>query len=180
MAYLPYERSLEKIGSIGIPVPGGKLSLIDEDGNAVTEPGIVGELVYEGPNVTMGYSSGPDDLAEGDSLCGRLLTGDLAKFDEEGYYYITGRKKRFLKLFGKRVSLDECEKMLQETFGIDCACGGRDDLLGIFVTDAQFEKPCCEYLSRKLGLADSSITARTISQIPRNEAGKIQYKDLKL
>ena len=180
MAYLPYERSLEKIGSIGIPVPGGKLSLIDEDGNAVTEPGIVGELVYEGPNVTMGYSSGPDDLAEGDSLCGRLLTGDLAKFDEEGYYYITGRKKRFLKLFGKRVSLDECEKMLQETFGIECACGGCDDLLGIFVTDARFEKPCCEYLSRKLGLADSAITARTISQIPRNEAGKIQYKDLKL
>ena len=178
MTYLPHQRSLEKVGSIGIAIPGGKLSLLDENGNPVSCPGIEGELVYEGPNVTLGYSSCPEDLAAGDSRCGRLVTGDLAKFDEDGYYYITGRKKRFLKLFGKRVSLDECEKMLQDAFGIDCACAGRDDLLGIFVTKAQDGEPCCEYLSRKLGIADSAFTARTIAQIPRNEAGKIQYKDL--
>ena len=178
MSYLPDQRSTEKIGSIGIAIPGGRFSLIDESGNEVTEPGTVGELVFEGPNVTMGYSSCPEDLAEGDTRCGRLLTGDLARFDEEGYYFIAGRKSRFLKLYGKRVSLDECERLLQEAFGIECACGGRDDLLAVFITDSRYAEPCCEYLSGKLGLADRAIAVRVLSQIPRSEAGKIQYKEL--
>ncbi len=180
MAYLPHERSLEKCGSIGIAIPGGRLSLSGEDGRNVNEPGIVGEIVYEGPNVMMGYSTCPADLAKGDELHGRLFTGDIAKFDKDGYYYIAGRKKRFLKIYGKRVNPDECEKLLKEAFAIDCACSGNDDLLGIFLTDKELAGTCCEYLSQKLGLPSSAFTARVVAQIPRNEAGKIQYKNLKL
>ena len=121
-----------------------------------------------------------EDLAKGDELHGRLLTGDIAKYDKDGYYYIAGRKKRFLKIYGKRVNPDECEKLLKEAFAIDCACSGRDDLLGIFLTDKALAGTCCEYLSQKLGLPSTAFKARAVAQIPRNEAGKIQYKDLKL
>lgn len=61
MSYLPYERSLEKYGSMGIAIPGGKFSLIDVDGNVINEPEVTGELVYEGPNVTLGYAECGED-----------------------------------------------------------------------------------------------------------------------
>ena len=180
MSYLPWQRSLEKSGSIGIAIPGGRLSLIDEEGREIGRPGQIGELVYEGPNVTMGYALTVEDLVRGDLWKGRLLTGDLARFDEEGYYYIAGRKKRFLKLYGKRVNPDECESLLRDHFGIECACAGRDDLLGVFLTDGDMADICCEYLAEKLGMTSSAFTARILPEIPKNEAGKIQYKDLVL
>ena len=57
----------------------------------------------------MGYALNRDDLTKGDEFCGEYHTGDIAKRDAEGFYYIIGRKGRFLKLFGLRVSLDETE-----------------------------------------------------------------------
>ena len=178
MSYLPWQRSLEKCGSIGIAIPGGRFSLVDEEGREIGGPGQIGELVYEGPNVTMGYAKAREDLAMGDTWQGRLLTGDLARFDEEGYYYIAGRKKRFLKLYGKRVNPDECERLVRDHFGIECACAGRDDLLGIFLTDGEMGESCCQYLAEKLGMPLAAFTARILPEIPKNEAGKIQYKDL--
>ena len=180
MSYLPYERTLEKYGSMGIAIPGGKFSIIDVDGNEITEPEVAGELVYEGPNVTLGYGTCPEDLAKGDENHGRLVTGDIAKFDSDGFYYIVGRKKRFLKIFGKRVNLDECEKLLKEKFEIECACSGRDDLLGVFVTDEQYAAPCVSFLSDKLGIHNSAFTSRVVEEIPKNESGKTLYKDLVL
>ena len=62
----------------------------------------VGELIYEGPNVTLGMAECRADLSKGDERQGVLHTGDLARIDEDGFYYIAGRKKRFLKIFGIR------------------------------------------------------------------------------
>lgn len=95
MSYLPYEKSLEKIGSIGIAIPGGKFFIIDSSGNKMNDPNKIGELVYEGPNVTLGYAECGKDLNKGDERMGVLITGDIAKFDKDGFYYITGRKKDF-------------------------------------------------------------------------------------
>ena len=95
MAYLPAEKSLEKYGSMGIAIPDGNLNLIDVNGNVINEPDVVGELVYYGDNVTLGYAECEDDLRKGDERKGRLETGDMAKKDADGYYYIVGRKKRF-------------------------------------------------------------------------------------
>ena len=121
---------------MGVAIPGGKFSLIDVDGNQVTEPEIVGELVYEGANVTLGYAEKGEDLAKGDERFGKLITGDMAKKDADGFYYVVGRKKRFLKIFGNRVNLDETERLIKHHFdGLDCACAGKDDLMYIFITD---------------------------------------------
>ncbi|MFW5677994.1 MAG: AMP-binding protein, partial [Acetivibrio ethanolgignens] len=110
MGYLPAEKALDKAGSMGIAIPGGKFYLIDASHKEIDEPNITGELVYEGPNVTLGYAECGEDLIKGDERGGILKTGDMALFDEEGYYYIVGRKKRFLKIYGNRVNLDEIVK----------------------------------------------------------------------
>jgi long-chain acyl-CoA synthetase len=101
IAYVPPDRVLDKPDRVGVPVPGGRLSLADD-----------GELLYDGPNVMLGYARRRADLASGDGNGGRLATGDLARVDDEGFYSIVGRKHRMAKLSGRRVNLDELEALL--------------------------------------------------------------------
>lgn len=183
MAYLPADKSLEKYGSMGIAIPGGKLKLIGVEGKEITEADVVGELVYYGPNVTLGYAECEEDLEKGDERDGRLETGDMAKRDQEGYYYIVGRKKRFLKIYGNRVNLDELERMLKAHMisqDCECACSGIDDHLYAFITidDEKVRKSVKHFLSEKTGLNSAAFHVKTISCIPKNEAGKTLYLKL--
>lgn len=179
MSYLPYKKALEKYGSIGIAIPGGKFSLIDVNGIEIEEAGVTGELVYEGANVTLGYAECEDDLKKGDERHGRLVTGDMANRDEDGYYYIVGRKKRFLKIFGNRVNLDEIENLIKMQFSnISCACAGMDDKMYIFITNSLLESEIKKFISEKTGLNHVAIQIKTINEIPKNEAGKTLYVKL--
>ena len=110
MGYLPADKAIEKCGSMGIAIPGGRFELIIVDGTVIDKSDTPGELVYYGDNVTLGYAESGNDLIKGDERSGVLHTGDLAQFDEDGYYYIVGRMKRFLKIYGNRVNLDETEE----------------------------------------------------------------------
>lgn len=176
MSYLPYGKSLEKYGSMGIAIPGGKFSLIDIDGNDITKPETVGELVYEGPNVTLGYAERGEDLIKGDERFGRLITGDMAKRDSDGYYYIVGRKKRFLKIFGNRINLDETERIIKAKFGdMECACTGVDDNMYIFITNMTVSDQVKKFVSEKTGLNPVAFQVKVINAIPKNEAGKTLY-----
>lgn len=179
MAYLPYDMALKKYGSMGIAIPGGKFTLVDVDGNAITEPGIVGELVYEGDNVTLGYAECGADLQKGDERGGRLETGDMAKQDEDGYYFIVGRKKRFLKLFGNRVNLDEVDRMVKSAFpDVDCASTGTDELMKVYITNAEYVNKVESLIEERTHINNRAFTVEVIDKIPRNEAGKTLYKDL--
>ena len=179
MSYLPYKRSLEKYGSMGIAIPGGTFHLIEVDGTDIEKPDGGGELVYEGPNVTLGYAECQYDLSKGDERNGILVTGDMAKRDEDGYYYIVGRKKRFLKIYGNRVNLDETERMIQSQFdGMECACVGEDDHMQIYVTDKNMEKDVTEFITNKTGLNWKAFTVHYIEEIPKNESGKKNYQKL--
>lgn len=181
MSYLPAEKSLEKYGSMGIAIPGGKFSLIDVDGKEISEPETVGELVYVGDNVTLGYATEGSDLIKGDERNGKLVTGDMAKFDKDGFYYIVGRKKRFLKIYGNRVNLDEAERLLKTHFtDIDCACAGVDDNMKIFITDISYKDEVINFISEKTGLNRAAFKIEYINEIPKNEAGKTLYKNLEL
>ena len=100
MSYLPFNNSISKIGSIGIPIPGGEFSLIDENGSTIEENDIEGELVYKGKNVSLGYAFCIKDFSKGDENNGVLFTGDIAKRDSDGYYYIVGRKNVLLNYLG--------------------------------------------------------------------------------
>lgn len=179
MSYLPAEKALEKYGSMGIAIPGGKFSLIDVDGNEIKEPETVGELVYTGDNVTLGYAECGDDLSKGDERSGRLETGDMAKFDKDGYFFIVGRKKRFLKIFGNRVNLDETEQLLKTKFtSFECACSGVDDKMSIYITNENAKNDVLAFITDKLKFNAIAFKIIVVSAIPRNESGKVLYKDL--
>ncbi len=178
MAYLPPAKAVEKKGSMGIPIPGGKFKLIGADGAEVTEPNITGELVYEGKNVTLGYAEKGEDLSLGDERHGVLETGDMAQFDADGYYYIVGRKKRFLKIYGNRVNLDEIDRMIKGAFDIEVASSGVDDHMYIFVTEEKIAESVREFVITKTKLNPAAFNVIVINEIPKNDAGKILYKDL--
>lgn len=186
MSYLPWERCMEKTGSIGIPIPGGVFQLRDETGNEIKETEQIGELIYQGRNVTMGYAKNKEDLINGDERNGILETGDLARRDADGFYYIVGRKSRFLKIYGNRISLDSCEKMLTEQFAengkMDFACTGEDDKLCVcmlgeiidFHTDT-----VRHWMSDTLHLSPKAITVCILDEFPRTSSGKVDYAELK-
>jgi acyl-coenzyme A synthetase/AMP-(fatty) acid ligase len=177
MSYLPPKFTSEKPKSIGIAIPGGRFQLEDDKGCVIADTNVVGELVYEGENVTLGYARTAEDLAKGNEFGGVLRTGDLAYRDEDGFYYIAGRKKRFVKLFGNRVSLDEVEAFVSASLCL-CACVGSDDRLFIYVTDESRLVEVALQTSKFLGLHSSAIKVRPIGSIPRNDSGKVQYSQL--
>lgn len=178
MAYVPPEYALEKADSIGHPIPGGSFRIVTATGETISQPGIEGELVYNGPNVMMGYAEKAEDLALSDMLKGMLMTGDMARFDDDGFFYVTGRIKRFLKIFGKRINLDEVESFAKAR-GIHAAATGSDDLLLLAVKEAQHPPLYIQReISTQFRLHHSAVRVIGVSDFPVSSAGKIQYSVL--
>ena len=178
MGYLPAEKAVEKKGSMGIAIPGGRFRLVDGDGQEIETPYTTGELVYEGRNVTLGYAEKGEDLALSDERHGVLETGDMAQFDEDGYYYIVGRKKRFLKIYGNRVNLDEIDRLIKSCFEIEAASGGVDDHMYIFVTNGNKANEVKEFVVSKTKLNPAAFNVVIIDEIPKNDSGKVLYQEL--
>ncbi|ALB63183.1 AMP-dependent synthetase [Cronobacter condimenti 1330] len=179
MGYLPPEQAASLPGAMGIAIPGGRFTLEDEAGNEIATPDETGELIYYGANVCLGYAQTRDDLARGDDFRGRLATGDLARRDAQGIYTIVGRKKRFLKVFGNRVGLDELEQLVKNQFvGLDCATGGVDDRITLFLTDETQSETVKSWLAQTCQLHHSAFRVVVLASIPKNAAGKTLYAQL--
>ena len=162
IAYVPPERACEaEQGWIGVPVPGGRLSL---RGN---------ELVYDGPGVMMGYATGRDDLARGAEVAA-LATGDLAEVGPDGMFRITGRARRMSKIAGLRVGHDAVEAGLAAR-GIVAAVWGDDARLCVAV-----ESGGGDVAALVAGL--TGLTARHVElrhgPLPRLPSGKVDYPAL--
>lgn len=179
ITYVPPEQLGDKIGSIGISIPYGELK-ITNDGTEVTSPNEIGEIVCNGDNVMLGYAETRDDLSKGDELNGVLYTGDLGYKNADGFFYVTGRMKRFIKIFGLRVNLDEVQKMLENHFGISVACTGKDELLKILVhsDDHLTEVMVKEEAMKMYKLSFKSLVVKSTDQIPTNSSGKYDYKKI--
>lgn len=173
MAYLPAELALEKVCSIGVAEPGGQLSIIDDNGNETFEGEAQGEMVYRGENVTLGYATCREDLMKGDENYGVMHTGDLARRDADGCYYIVGRLKRFLKIFGLRIGLDEVEQMIKAEYKADCYCKGNDEKLIVLLTNPQLQEDIPLFIEEKTHLFHKNIEVQIVKEILRNEAGKV-------
>lgn len=168
MAYLHPDDVLRKTGSVGNAIKGGSFSL-DPDTN---------ELLYEGPNVFGGYASCLEDLKTFDTNS-LLRTGDIGRCDEEGYFYITGRLKRFIKLSGHRINLDEIEGFLKRELGnISVACHGvGDKFLYIVHSEPQVSEECItQLLSHRLHLHPRTIRVSYVDSIPLTANGKNDYR----
>jgi acyl-CoA synthetase (AMP-forming)/AMP-acid ligase II len=182
MTTVPAERLTEKLGSAGPALPGGAFAVRRDDGSETTHPKIVGEVVYRGSNVMMGYADDESGLAKGDEYGGVLATGDLGYLDEEGFLFITGRLKRIGKVFGNRVSLDDLEHAARSAaVGIDVvAAVAAGDKVVLFAegADKGICKDAAKALSERLHLHTSGFDVRPIDTVPLLASGKIDYRSL--
>jgi acyl-coenzyme A synthetase/AMP-(fatty) acid ligase len=176
ISYVPAERLVEKLGSIGVAIPGGKLWVEPVEGDATAR-----QLFYSGPNVMLGYASEPADLARGDEQKGVLATGDLAECDTDGYFRITGRLARFAKLFGKRINLASVEIEVEQHFGVRVAALDGGDKLRIFVEADTGEATgkIKAHLAALLGVPPLAIQPAHIDKLPLTASGKKDYKALR-
>ena len=177
MSYLDWKISEKKIGSIGKPIPGGKMWLIDNKNKIIKNYFKEGKLVYKGKNVSMGYAENFLDLSRKDENKGYLVTGDIGYKDSQNFFYVTGREKRFIKIYGNRINLDEIEEKLKED-GIICACNGKDNLMNIYIENKKKVRSIEKFFLNKIVINKKYIKINLIKKIPRNSNGKIQYSKL--
>ena len=170
IAYLPAALARAHAGSIGVPVPGGSLTVDSPDSDGV------GELVYRGPNVMLGYAEHAGDLADGASLT-ELRTGDLGRVTTDCLYEIVGRSSRFTKLFGLRVDLDVVEAALAD-HGIASMCTGDDAALIAAVTTEADAVRARSVLKKLLNVPPSAVTVVVVDELPRLANGKPAYANL--
>jgi acyl-CoA synthetase (AMP-forming)/AMP-acid ligase II len=168
VSYVPPGRLADKIGSIGIAIPGGALEVDPANG----------ELVYRGPNVMLGYAECRDDLALGDTQGGVLRTGDLARMDDDGYIYLTGRARRFVKLSGVRIGLDEVEHLLAADLDRPVAATGADERLVVAVAgDPAVDADAVRrILQLRLHVHPGLVQVLTPTTLPLKSTGKIDYQ----
>jgi acyl-CoA synthetase (AMP-forming)/AMP-acid ligase II len=175
IAYVPPELASRHADCIGRAIPGGVLRVVDEHGQPIETPGVEGELQYSGPNVMMGYAVEAADLARPPGPP-TLSTGDLAVIDGSGLFRITGRRSRFLKLFGLRLSIDELERRL-ETQGVVAACGGNDEFLGVLVAGADRDAVALRrQVAHDLGLPEAVVVVLPCAELPRLASGKVDHR----
>lgn len=201
MAFLAPHKLPKKVGAIGNAIPGGKLSLMDEQKQPITRPNSQGELVYYGANIMLGYASCAEELTSFlPPTC--LYTGDLAMRDSEGDYTIVGRVKRFVKIFGSRINLDEVEALLEQN-GYYARVTGTDKRLYLALAQIdneqgshekddsdksvneknatekqQREKQAIHFLSKSIKLHPNMMKCTTLSSFPLKTNQKIDYAAL--
>jgi acyl-CoA synthetase (AMP-forming)/AMP-acid ligase II len=159
-------------GSVGRPVPGGHLEVLRPDGRAAAD-GETGEIVYSGPSVMMGYAQSRADLAGPDQLEGTLRTGDLGCL-REGLLYITGRADRQVKIFGRRIDLEQLEAALSARgFLAAVTVSGTDQLTVVAEGAADRLGDACRALARELGLPPSRVIAAPLDRLPHTDRGKV-------
>jgi len=189
LSYLPPELIDDKLGSIGKGIPGVKLRVLTEAGEEVG-PGEVGQIVAEGENVTLGYWRAPLESAAS-FRSGKLYTGDLARVDKDGFIYIVGRSKDFLKCGGMRVSCRQLEERVLEFEGVTEAAiiGIPDDVLGdavkLFIVPRNHASPNIEERLRsfcKEHMPPQCVPKEIVvlQALPKNSAGKVLKENLKV
>ena len=181
LTYLPPERAATKEGSIGIPIPGVELRVVDDAGRDVPD-GEIGHLIARGANVTPGYLDEPEATAA-ILRDGWLWTGDIAERDADGFLFHRGRAKEILKVGGRRVSPAEIEAALLRQPGVTAAVvvGRPDPVQGevpiAYVVpgeDVDLDADRLRLAMRGIlpaWMIPAAIVVR--AELPRNEAGKV-------
>ena len=171
MSYLKWKFVEKKIGSIGKPIPGGSFHLINNRGKKISKKG---ELVYQGKNVSMGYAEKLKDLSLPDSNKGTLNTGDIAYVDSDGFYYIEGRKNRYVKIYGIRVNLSELETILSR-IGIDVIMReGVENRINTYFKNSSKIKEGIKYISKITSINLNVFVSKILSK--KNLTNNLKYK----
>ncbi len=178
---------VRKAGSIGITVPHVQTRLIDKEGEE-TPRGEVGELLFKGPNATAGYWGLPELTAES-IRDGWVYTGDLARQDEDGYFYIVGRKKDLVITGGYNVYPREVEEVLYthpavyEAAVVGLPDEAKGEILKAFITPKPGRHPSVQEIVDfcKANLAPYKVPRQVEfrAELPKSSTGKILNRELK-
>ncbi len=182
----PYD-GVQKPGSVGLPLPGVAVNIVDDDG-AELPTGEVGEILVRGDNVMQGYYQRPDDTAE-TVRDGWLYTGDMGRLDEDGYLYILGRKKDLIIVGGMNVYPGEVEAVLLEHPAVAEAAvvGASGSLRGEEVVAFVVLQEGCTATGQQLIELCGSALAKFkvprhiafVDQLPRSGTGKVLKSELR-
>ncbi|WP_028058697.1 long-chain-fatty-acid--CoA ligase [Candidatus Solirubrobacter pratensis] len=175
-----------KPGSIGTPIEGVEMRLVDEDGGEV-EQGGVGEIAIRGHNVMKGYRDRPDATADVLDADGWFRTGDLATVDEDGYFFIVDRKKDMIIRGGYNVYPREIEEVLYEHPAVSEAAvvGVPDDAMGEEVAAAVVLRSEANAEDIRLFVKDRVAAYKYprriwfLDELPKGPTGKILKREIK-
>lgn len=168
MSCLDLTGAPQHAGSVGPAVPGGRFRI------AAATPGEAGQVVYEGPNVMMGYAHRREDLALGDEMGGVLRTGDLGTL-RDGRLWLAGRISRITKVAGRRVSLDEFEEALDA--GPAVAAAEHAGRIVLFAAGGweDMARRRAEQVALRFGVPSSCVEFRAVDRIPTTPSRKTDY-----
>ena len=181
------EKRRRRLGSVGVPVDGVEVRVVDEDGVEVST-GEVGEIVARGPRLMKGYWRREGATAEA-LRGGWLHTGDLGRVDEDGYVYLSGRARDFIKRGGEMVSPEEVEAVLRGHPSVeDAAVIGVPDphwgesvraivvaARGRTVDAAELAEHC----RTRLASFKKPESVVVVDELPRNALGKVLKRELR-
>jgi len=180
IAYIKNENITKHKGSIGKPIYGVKMWIENQKSKKILKPNKIGEIFISGDNVMMGYSSSLKDLKNTNiinSKFKKLNTGDVGYFNKDGFFYITGRSNRIVKLYGNRVDLDEIESKMNN-YNLNVVCTSKNDDLVIFFTKKILQKKIENKLYEIMKLNISRVRFVKIDKIPFTKNKKTNYKKL--
>lgn len=182
LSYLPPVKLWEKMGSIGIPIPGVKIEIRDEQ-DKKTMPGVTGQICVKGDNVMQGYWKDVDETNKvlRDNW---LYTGDLAHYDTDEYIYIDGRSSDMIKSGAHRISPKEIEEVIQELDEIleVAVVGVADEMMGqllkaVIVVKHGYEvnkTKILQHCRRNLAMYKIPKYVEFKDQLPKTASGKIR------
>jgi len=178
MSYLPPHLAERHPDAIGVPVPGGHLRAEPVRQGGAGMPEDVGELVYTGRNVMLGYAEGPHDLALGGTV-EELRTGDLGRLGDDGLWRVVGRLSRFAKVYGLRLDLERVEASLREA-GHDArvVADPDDDRLVVFRLRSRGHDRVRALVSEATGLPPGAVRVERVDSFPTTANGKPDHAAL--
>ena len=181
--HLPAERTLDKLGSAGIPMPYTEVRVVDARSGEACPAGLTGEVVVRGPNVTPGYWQSPEATAAAFDDAGWFHSGDIGYLDEDGYLFIVDRLKDMIISGGENVYPAEVERVLAEMPGVSdvAVVGSADPDWGESVVAVVALQPGVEITLDDVrayaasGLARYKLPRRlqVVEAVPRNASGKL-------
>ena len=186
----PFNRDKRKIGSIGLPISDTLCRIVDlENGDADVPVGRSGELLIKGPQVMKGYLNMPEETEAVLTADGWLHTGDIARMDEDGYFFIVDRKKDMIISGGYNVYPRDIDEVFYEHPKVQEACAvgipheTRGEAAKVYVVlkagETATEAELLEYCRDKLAKYKWPVEIEFRDSLPKTNVGKILRKDLR-